>query len=327
MNKADLIKNIFFFGAVFFLTPGLLSTFLFLLVRPILHKFKFGQEVRSDGPQSHLTKQGTPTMGGIVFLMSIGAYMVVFLQDRALFALLIMIGFGLVGLLDDILKIKGKSSKGLNPNIKLVLQIILAGVFIYFNYYAFPYDKLILFPLIGGITLADYIFIPLMIFIIVGTNNAVNFTDGVDGLCSSVTIIISIFFAVVALVESNLDVFILCIVVCAVLSAFLIFNRHPASIFMGDVGSLFLGAYVALVASLLKIQLLIPLYGFVYFIEIISVMVQVSYFKITKGKRIFRMAPIHHHFELSGYSENKIVLLACLITLIGCVASFILFSI
>ncbi len=327
MDRADLIRNIVFFAVVFFVIPALLSTFLFLLVRPLLHKFKFGQEVRSDGPQSHLTKQGTPTMGGIVFLLSVGVYMSFFLQDRTLFAMIIMIGYGLVGFIDDFLKIKGKSSKGLNPNIKLILQILLAIAFIYVNYYVYPYDKLMLFPFIGGVVFADYIFFPLMIFIIVGTNNAVNFTDGVDGLCSVVTIIISIFFAIIALIENNLDVFILCVVVAGVLSAFLIFNKHPASIFMGDVGSLFLGAYVALVACLLKIQILIPIFGIVYFMEIISVILQVSYFKMTKGKRIFKMAPIHHHFELSGFSENKVVLLFSFITILGCVISFLLFRI
>lgn len=327
MDRADLTRNIIFFAVVFFVIPALLSTFLFLLIRPLLHKFKFGQEVRSDGPQSHLTKQGTPTMGGIVFLLSIGAYMSFFLRERTLFAMIIMIGYGIVGLIDDILKIKGKSSKGLNPNIKLIMQILLAAAFIYVNYYVFPYDKLLLFPFIGGVVLADYIFVPLMLFAIVGTNNAVNFTDGVDGLCSFVTIIISIFYAFIALIESNLDVFILCIVVMSILCAFLIFNKHPASIFMGDVGSLFLGAYVALVACLLKIQLLIPIFGIVYFMEIISVILQVSYFKATKGKRIFKMAPIHHHFELSGFSENKIVLLFGFITIIGCILSYILFSI
>ncbi len=326
MSKAELLRNIVFFAAVFFVVPALLSTFLFLLVRPLLHKLKFGQEVRSDGPQSHLTKQGTPTMGGIVFLLSIGTYMSFFLQDRTLFAMLIMIGYGIVGLIDDLLKIKGKNSKGLNPHLKLIFQILLCLAFIYVNYFL-PKDTYpILVPFIGGVTVPNYIFIPLMIFIIVGTNNAVNFTDGIDGLCSVVTIIISIFYAIVSLFEYNLDVFILCVVVIGVLSSFLIFNKHPASIFMGDVGSLFLGGYVAIVACLLKIQLLIPVFGIVYFMEIISVILQVSYFKITKGKRIFKMAPIHHHFELSGFSENKIVALFGFITLIGCAISFALVS-
>lgn len=322
MSNRELFENIAFFLFIFYLLPGLLATFLFLFTRPLLHKFKFGQEVRKDGPQSHLTKQGTPTMGGIVFLISLAITMPLFLDSKTMFALIIMIGFGAVGLIDDYLKIKGKNTKGLHPKLKLILQILLAFIFMVVSENVFMEDAYAIVPFAKQMINLAMFSIPIMVFIIVGTDNAVNFTDGIDGLCSLVTIIVSIFFIIVSVRLEKINVTILCLALIGVLSSFLIFNKHPASIFMGDVGSLFLGSFVGIIAYMLKIQFLIPIFGFVYFMEIISVIMQVTYFKLTKGKRIFKMAPIHHHFELCGFSENKIVLMFSIITVICCVISY-----
>ena len=322
MNTAELVKNTTFFIFIFFIVPGLLATFLFLFTRPLLHKLKFGQEVRKDGPQTHLTKQGTPTMGGIVFLISLALTMPFFLNEQTSFALIIMVGFGLIGLIDDFLKIKGKDTKGLHPKLKLSLQILLAFIFMYVSEKIFMENNNVIIPFTKQVISLSVLSIPIMVFIIVGTDNAVNFTDGIDGLCSVVTIIVAIFFIIVSIRFEKLEVAILSAALIGILSAFLIFNKHPASIFMGDVGSLFLGSFVGIIAYMLKIQLLIPIFGFVYFMEIISVIIQVTYFKLTKGKRIFKMAPIHHHFELCGFSENKIVLMFAIITLLGCIISY-----
>lgn len=322
MNTAELVKNTTFFIFIFFILPGLLATFLFLFTRPLLHKLKFGQEVRKDGPQTHLTKQGTPTMGGIVFLISLALTMPFFLNEQTAFSLIVMIGFGLIGLIDDLLKIKGKNTKGLHPKLKLALQILLAFIFMYVSEKVFMENNNIIIPFTKQVISLSVLSIPIMVFIIVGTDNAVNFTDGIDGLCSVVTIIVAIFFIIVSIRFEKLEIAILSAALIGVLSSFLIFNKHPASIFMGDVGSLFLGSFVGIIAYFLKIQLLIPIFGFVYFMEIISVIIQVTYFKLTKGKRIFKMAPIHHHFELCGFSENKIVLMFAIITLLGCMISY-----
>jgi phospho-N-acetylmuramoyl-pentapeptide-transferase len=217
-----------------------------------------------------------------------------------------MIGFGLIGLIDDFLKIKGKNTKGLHPKLKLALQILLAFIFMYVSEKIFMENNNIIIPFTKQVIGLSVLSIPIMVFIIVGTDNAVNFTDGIDGLCSVVTIIVAIFFIIVSIRFEKLEIAILSAALIGVLSSFLIFNKHPASIFMGDVGSLFLGSFVGIIAYMLKIQLLIPIFGFVYFMEIMSVIIQVTYFKLTKGKRIFKMAPIHHHFEKSGWSEKKV---------------------
>ena len=213
-------------------------------------------------------------------------------------------------MIDDYLKVTKRNTKGLPSLFKLILQILFAGfgLIICFNYNTMS-------------NLFEFIF---LIFIIVGTNNGVNFTDGLDGLCSLVTIIVSLLFISVSFDTKNMEMLYVNLLVLAMLLAFLIFNRYPAKLFMGDTGSLFLGAYVAFMAIALKMEYYLPIFGFIYMIEVLSVIIQVSYFKITKGKRIFKMAPIHHHFEKCGMTENQVVFMFSMVTLVGCIITYII---
>ena len=310
----------------------LFSISLYIVLIPILTNFKFGQIVRTDGPETHLKKHGTPTMGGIVLIICfIISFLFVYRNNifENIEILITLVGFGIIGFFDDYLKIVEKNPKGLIVKYKLLSQLLLSIYFLYWtlilknsginipfsNDYYFNNNNLIL---------NIFIFI-LMIFFMTGVNNGVNFTDGLDGLCASVTSIISIFYMFVSIYYKNdLNLFFINYIVLILLFSFLIFNKYPAKIFMGDTGSLFLGAYVATMAIKLNCPFFIFIFGFVYVFAVISVILQVSYFKITKGKRLFKMAPIHHHFEKLGFSENKIVIIFTLTTAILCFISFIL---
>ena len=218
--------------------------------------------------------------------------------------------FGFIGLIDDYLKVSKKNTKGLPGIFKLILQILFAGfgLIICFNYN----------------TMSNIFTFLFLIFIIVGTNNGVNFTDGLDGLCTLVTMVVSLLFCVVSFERGNNELLYINLLILAILLAFIIFNHYPAKIFMGDTGSLFLGAYVAFMAIALGMQYYLPIFGFVYMCEVLSVIIQVLYFKATKGKRFFKMAPIHHHFEKCGFSENQVVFMFTLVTVIGCVITYCL---
>lgn len=285
---------------------------------PMLHRMKFGQEVRDDGPQAHLKKQGTPTMGGIMFLIAIvltagvsalrGGF-----DIELLLVLFLTLGFGLVGFADDFLKIKKHQSEGLNPKQKLLLQLLLTLIFAFLVYTKTDIGGKIYIPFCGvggeasvSLTLPAVLFIPFVLFVVLGTDNGVNFTDGLDGLCSSVTIVAAAFFAAAGLYLGT-GVSLIAAAVIGALMGFLIYNVYPAKVFMGDTGSLALGGFVAAAAVVSGLELYIPIVGFIYMIEVISVIIQVAYFKKTHGKRFFKMAPIHHHFELLGNSETRIV--------------------
>ena len=298
-----------------FVTTAILSP-LFL---PILYKFKFGQQVRDDGPREHLKKQGTPTMGGIMILMGMTVGTVLFMHKYPLMLpiLLFTLAYGLIGFLDDFLKIFKKKSEGLKSINKLVLQIILCAVFAYYLHIDARADTMLL-PFSGSFDSGymldlGFLFTPAVFFIVLGTDNGVNFTDGVDGLCSSVTIIVAMFFAAIA-IRDDIKIVPIITAVIGSLLAFLIYNVHPAKVFMGDTGSLALGGFVASLAIIMQLPLFIAIVGFVYMIEVISVIIQVAYFKATKGKRFFKMAPIHHHFELSGWSETRVVAIFSIVT-------------
>lgn len=294
------------------------------LVIPFLRRLKVGQTVRDEGPKSHLKKSGTPTMGGIIILISVVVTSMFYVKDypKIIPILFLTLGFGLIGFLDDYIKVVLKRSMGLRAWQKMALQIIVTGVFAYYmvNYTDVPLTMKI--PFWSGHYLDLGIFaIPAMFFIVIGTVNGTNFTDGLDGLASSVTVMVATFFSVVAIgTQSGIEP-----VTCAVVGAllgFLLFNVHPASVFMGDTGSLALGGFVAATAYMMQMPLFILIIGLIYAIEVLSVILQVGYFKLTGGKRIFKMAPIHHHFELCGWSETKVVAVFSIVTAILCLVAF-----
>lgn len=297
-----------------------ISVFTGPIVIPFLKRLKVGQTVRDDGPKAHLKKNGTPTMGGILILLAIAATALLYVREekRIVPVLFLMLGFGLVGFLDDYLKVVLKRSMGLSPLQKMALQLIVTGIYAYYlvNYtetaflmkIPFVPDRMIDFGAFN---------VPILFFIVIATVNGTNFTDGLDGLAGSVTVIVATFFSVVAIGTGNGVETITCAVVGALLG-FLLFNVHPASVFMGDTGSLALGGFVVATAYALHLPLFIPIVGAIYFFEVLSVIIQVVYYKMTGGKRIFRMAPLHHHFELGGWSEAKVVAVFSIITAIFC---------
>lgn len=304
--------------------PVLISFALSLLMGPVvipfLRKLKMGQTERVEGVQSHLKKAGTPTMGGVIILGSVLLTSVFYIKEypKIIPVLFVTLGFGLIGFLDDYLKVVMKRSDGLFPKQKMALQIVVTAVFAYYLVKVTNVPMTLLIPFSSGKYLdIGWLSIPLLFVVVIGTVNGVNFTDGLDGLASSVTVLVATFFTVVAVgTRSGIEP-----VTCAVVGAllgFLLFNVYPASVFMGDTGSLALGGFVASTAYMLQMPLFIVIVGLIYLIEVLSVMIQVTYFKKTGGKRIFKMAPIHHHFELCGWSETRVVAVFAVATAILC---------
>ena len=307
-----------------FVMPVLISFVISALLGPVvipyLRKLKVGQTTRDDGPQSHLKKNGTPTMGGIMILLAVVITSIIYMKDypKILPILFLTLGFGIIGFIDDYIKVVLKRSMGLRAWQKMALQIVVTGLFVYYLVTFHPEMLLMKIPFMSGKLLdLGILSIPAVFVVVIGTVNGTNFTDGLDGLASSVTVMVATFFSVVAIgTESGIEP-ITCAVVGALLG-FLLFNVHPASVFMGDTGSLALGGFVAGTAYMLQMPIFIVIVGAIYLIEVLSVMLQVSYFKITKGKRIFKMAPIHHHFELCGWSETQVVAVFSIVTALLC---------
>ena len=291
---------------------------------PFLKKIKFGQQVREDGPQAHLKKQGTPTMGGIAFLFSVMLTSLFFMKSypQIIPILFMTVGFGFVGFLDDYIKVVRKHSEGLNPKQKMAAQFVITAIFCFYLMKYSGGGTVIHIPFLHTDWDMGWLYIPMVFLVVLGTDNGVNFTDGLDGLCTSVTIIVATFFTVVAMTTVSGIVPITGAVVGALLG-FLLFNVYPAQVFMGDTGSLALGGFVASTALVLQNPLIILLVGFIYLIEVISVMIQVVYFKKTHGKRFFRMAPIHHHFELGGWSETRVVAVFTTVTALLCLIALL----
>ena len=283
-----------------------------------------GQTEREDGVQSHLKKAGTPTMGGVIILLAVVITSVFYIPayPKIIPILFVTLGFGLIGFLDDYLKVVMKRSDGLYPKQKMALQIVVTAIFAFYLVKFTDVSLAMLIPFSGGQYLnIGWLAIPLLFFAVIGTVNGVNFTDGLDGLASSVTVLVATFFTVVAVgTESGISP-ITCAVVGALLG-FLLFNVYPASVFMGDTGSLALGGFVASTAYMLQMPIFIIIVGLIYLVEVLSVIIQVTYFKKTGGKRIFKMAPIHHHFERCGWSENKIVGVFSFVTAIMCIIAY-----
>lgn len=301
-----------------------ISALLGPVVIPFLRKLKVGQTERKE-LESHLKKNGTPTMGGIMILASIIITSLFYVKDypKIIPILFMTVGFGVIGFLDDYLKVVLRRSDGLLAWQKMILQIIVTGVFAVYMVKYSGVALTMLIPFSGGKYLdLGWLAIPVLFFAVVGTVNGTNFTDGLDGLASSVTIMVATFFSVVAIGTNAGIAPITCAVVGALLG-FLLFNVYPASVFMGDTGSLALGGFVVSTAYMMQMPLFILIVGLIYLVEVLSVIIQVTYFKKTGGKRIFRMAPIHHHFELVGWSETRVVAVFSITTAILCLIALL----
>lgn len=297
-------------------------------VIPFLRRLKIGQTEREDGVQSHLKKAGTPTMGGLIILISVLVTSLLFIRDYPdiIPILFLTLGFGLIGFLDDYLKVVLRRSDGLYPKQKMLGQILVTTVFMVYLLLQSPEYLQILIPFTGGQYFdVKWISIPVLYVAVIGTVNGVNFTDGLDGLASSVTTMVAVFFTIVALAVGGAITPITAAVTGALLG-FLLFNVHPAQVFMGDTGSLALGGFVAGCAYMLKMPWIILIVGLVYLVEVLSVMIQVTYFRKTGGKRFFKMAPIHHHFELCGWSETRVVAVFTIVTALLCLVGLLVVS-
>lgn len=298
--------NIFGFGIALIMTVALMPVFI-----PLLKRMKFGQSIREEGPESHLKKTGTPTMGGLVFLISIIVTVLIVaafngvLTTQVVILLIVLFGYGLIGFLDDFIKVVLKRNLGLTSLQKLLAQIVIA-VLSFFLLRANGFDTALGIPFTDASIELGWVYVLFIVFWLVGFSNAVNLTDGLDGLVAGTASIAFAAFGILAIVQQETGIALFTFAVAGGLIGFLVFNKYPAKVFMGDTGSLALGGALAMVSILLKQELLLLLIGLVFVIETASVILQVGSFKLRK-KRIFKMSPIHHHFELSGWSEWKVV--------------------
>ncbi len=310
-----------------------LTVVLGFFLLPALRKLKAAQVEREEGLESHKKKTGTPTMGGIMFLLAFAALTIPeAMKYRASIPVIIAtLGFGAVGFIDDFIKVVMKRNLGLRAWQKLALQLVVSLATIWavsaFTEVTFevliPFSSLFTPDGVGIYANLGVFTVPFLIFVLLGTTNGSNFTDGLDGLLSSVTIVISIFLAYIS-AKLAINITMASVVMVGVLFGFLVYNHHPAKVFMGDTGSLALGAFAATSMIMMKMPLFILFAGVIYFAEVLSVIIQVLYFKATKGKRFFKMAPIHHHFELLGWSENKVVTVFTIVTFVGCFLAVLL---
>lgn len=304
---------------------GLLGYFMV----PFLHKIKFGQTIREVGPSWHKNKQGTPTMGGIMFIISSSVAAVIciaflwlnggaetqLMLVKVMAGALMAVGFGIVGFLDDYISIKKHRNLGLTEIQKLILQFIIVGAYLLSVALAGGTTETVI-PFLGSVDLGFFYYILAAVFI-VGMVNAVNFTDGIDGLNTSVTLVVALVFSVIAMLLNRVGLSLYAAAIVGAMIGFLFWNANPAKVFMGDTGSLFLGGAVCALAFGVNMPILLILIGIIYIVEILSVVLQVTYFKISHGKRIFKMAPIHHHFEMCGWNENKICFVFSGVTLLA----------
>ena len=307
MSNSDTVFAISLLLVAFFLTVLMLPRLI-----KYLHVLKFGQAIREEGPQSHMHKKGTPTMGGISFIIAIVISLIVAMildsgniQYYILF-IYTTISFSVIGYIDDMLIVVKKKNDGLAPRKKLMLQILFSVIFYILVTFIYKDINYIHIPVLDYKLNISYLYLIFLVFWQTGFSNAVNLTDGLDGLATSVTIITTSTFALLAYKENNFPVLVFCLTIVGALLGFLIFNRNPAKIFMGDTGSLALGGILAAISVILHKEIAFLFIGLVYILETLSVIIQVAYFKKT-GKRIFKMSPLHHHFELSGYGEVKTV--------------------
>lgn len=302
-----------------------ISVILSPFVIPFLRNLKMGQTERTEGVQSHLKKAGTPTMGGVIFLIAVVVTSLFYVKDypAVIPVLFLTLGFGIIGFLDDFLKVVLRRSDGLLAWQKFLLQVVVTGIFTWYLLKFTDVSLSMRIPFWPNHYLnLGWLAIPVLFFAVIGTVNGVNFTDGLDGLASSVTLVVAAFFTLVSILTGS-GIEPITGAVAGGLMGFLLFNVFPAKIFMGDTGSLALGGFVAGAAYMMQMPLFIILVGLIYLIEVLSVMIQVSYFKATHGKRIFKMAPIHHHFELCGWSETRVVAVFSVITAVMCLIALL----
>ena len=317
MSNSDTIFAISLLMIAYFLTVLMLPRLI-----KYLHELKFGQAIREEGPQSHMHKKGTPTMGGISFIIAIVVSLVVamFLDSANIQYYILFIyttiSFSIIGYIDDMLIVVKKINDGLAPRKKLMLQILFSVIFYMLVTFIYKDINYIHIPVFDYNLNISYLYIIFLVFWQTGFSNAVNLTDGLDGLATSVTIITTSTLALLAYKENNFPVLVFCLTIVGSLIGFLLFNRNPAKIFMGDTGSLALGGILAAISVILHKEVAFLFIGLVYILETLSVIIQVAYFKKT-GKRIFKMSPLHHHFELSGYGEVKTVYIFVIIAVIS----------
>ncbi len=318
---------IIYSAAVPFAVAFLVSVLLGPMLIPWLHKLKFGQQILEDGPKWHEKKSGTPTMGGIIFIAGVTAAVLLAMlagfNIHLLMMLLVTLGFGVIGFIDDYVKVVKKQNQGLTAPQKFILQVVLACIYIVVMNYTGDLNTEIVIPFAKTTwTMPWWLYIVFTMIVVTGTVNAVNLTDGLDGLAASITVVVMLFFLAAAFLCDSFAVSVFSAAVAGGCLGFLIFNHYPARVFMGDTGSLFLGGAVCVSAIGLKMPLILVIAGFVYLFEALSVILQVASFKLT-GKRIFKMSPIHHHFEMCGWSEVKIVSVFTLVTLALCVLALL----
>lgn len=313
----------------YFILPMLISFLVTAVLGPVvipwLTKLKFGQEILEIGPNWHKNKAGTPTMGGMMFIagvvVSVIAALFARFDIRLLMMLLIAIGFGVIGFVDDYVKVVKKRNLGLTAKQKFLLQAILSIIYILVLKETGNLNTQIIIPFVKTpLILPWWLYIVFILFVVTGTVNAVNLTDGIDGLATSITVVVALFFGIAACLFKSTSESVFAMALLGGCLGFLIFNKHPAKVFMGDTGSLFLGGAISVIAIGLGMPLILIICGFVYLFETLSVILQVASFKLT-GKRIFKMSPIHHHFEMCGWREVKIVSVFTLVTLILCIIS------
>ena len=314
---------------ILLLTSFAISFVLSLIIIPLLKKLKVGQIERTDGPQSHLKKQGTPTMGGVIMILNIIIMAIITMiqnqggdwagEQNLLVLAFITVGFGIVGLVDDLKKLLGKNTKGLEPKLKMLGLLLIAVIYVVFLTNVLKIGTDIYIPFFENtLTLPIWLYIPFAVFVLLATTNAVNLTDGVDGLATTVTTIIFTCLTVIGIMTETKEVALMGSILVGTCLSFLLFNLHPAKVMMGDTGSLLLGGAMAGIALYLKMPLLLLIIALIPVIETLSVMIQVAYYKKT-GKRVFKMAPIHHHFELCEWRENKVVAVFGAVTLVLCI--------
>ncbi|NLC67198.1 MAG: phospho-N-acetylmuramoyl-pentapeptide-transferase [Clostridiaceae bacterium] len=310
-----------------------LITFIMALIMgpimiPILRRLKFGQTIRDDGPSTHLKKMGIPTMGGLIFLIPIIIASFVYFPQYPEIILLAMVtlGFGAAGFIDDFIKVTKKRKDGLYWDQKMLILVAVSVIFVIYSLNAGYLDTNIIVPFMGidySFTMPAWLFIPFSVFVLISITNAVNLTDGLDGLAAGVTLIVTVFFTIVAMMKSDWDfIKVFSAIVSGGCLGFLAFNIHPARVFMGDTGSLALGGAVGAISILMGMPWILLVAGFIYVVEALSVIIQVASFKLRR-KRVFKMAPVHHHFELSGWKEQKVVLLFWGVTVISCLIGFL----
>ncbi|MFV0441548.1 MAG: phospho-N-acetylmuramoyl-pentapeptide-transferase [Lachnospirales bacterium] len=321
--------NILQMSAIAGVVAFVITVFIAPVVIPWLRRFKFGQQVRTDGPQTHLAKQGTPTIGGIIFLLGITITSLIYIDKVNLYLLLFMLSCGVIGFIDDYAKIKKKQSEGLNQKEKLIAQFIVTSLFLFYVHTSVDSYRLLIIPFVNKSLDLGLLYYPFFYLFTIGVINAVNITDGLDGLATGVTALVSVFFAFVLMTMGLYDEVILPFIITGALVSFLIFNFKPAKVFMGDTGSLALGGFIAGIATVSHLQIFILIVGIIYFVEALSVIIQTGYFKYTRKKygegiRVFKMAPYHHHLEQKGMGERDIVLRFYLITAIGCIVGYLI---